>query len=62
MPGARAPRGRDDDAEPGDMRGGQPGTRSGNSARSRLEQVVELLGHLVAKYMLAVVLQVRMGR
>ncbi len=27
------------------MRGGQPGTRSGNSARSRLDQVVELLGH-----------------
>jgi hypothetical protein len=45
MPGGRVPRGRDDEGEPGDMRGGQPGTRSGNSARSRLDQVVELLGH-----------------
>src|SRR5690349_19029324 len=45
MPGARVPRGRDDEGEPGDMRGGQPGTRSGNSARSGLDQIVELLGY-----------------
>ena len=34
-------------AEPGGMRGGQPGTRSGDSARSGLEQVVDLLGHRI---------------
>jgi len=45
MPGARVPRGRDDEGEPGVMRGGQPGTRSGNSARPGLDQFVELLGH-----------------
>jgi hypothetical protein len=40
----RIPCGRDDEAEPGGMRGGQSGTRSGNSARPGLDQFVELLG------------------
>ena len=30
-----------------DRRGGQRGTRSGNSARSRLDQLVDLLGHRI---------------
>ena len=46
MPGARVPRGRDDEGEPGGMRGGAaPAPRGGDSPRPGMDQLVESLGH-----------------